>query len=110
MDTTIELPVENNSCHSKPNLTASSPDSVILQSSPHTAFSFQSKSPVTTSQPTTPRVLPRTSSNIPTNFPSTSTGITPRSGNARTQENETFLASGRESLISKISPFYFFLY
>ena len=31
MDTTIKLPVKDNSCHSTPNLLASSPDSGILQ-------------------------------------------------------------------------------
>ena len=36
IDTTIKLLVEDNSCHSMPNLLASSPDSGIPQSSPHT--------------------------------------------------------------------------
>ena len=84
MDTTIESPVEDNSRHSTPNLLASSPDSGIPQSSPHTPLSFQSESPVITSQPTTPSLLPRTFSINPTNLPSTSTDATPRSRNAGT--------------------------
>ena len=73
IDTTIKSPVKDNSCHSTPHLLASSPDSGIPQSSPHTPLSFQSESPVITSQPTTPR----TSLN-PNNFQSTSTDTTPR--------------------------------
>ena len=80
MDTTITSPVKDNSCHSTPNLLASSPDSGIPQSSPQTPLSFQSESPVITSQPTTPRP----SSNNPNNFQSTSTDTTPRSRNAGT--------------------------
>ena len=80
MDTTFK----DNSCHSRPNLLASSLDSGIPQSSPHTLLSFQSESLVITSQPTTPCLLPRTSSINPTNLPSTSTGTTPRSRNAGT--------------------------
>ena len=87
MDTTIKSPVKDNSCHSTPNLIASSPDSGIPQSSPHTPLSFQSESPVITSQPTTPGPLPRTSSINPNNFQSTSTGNTPRSRNAGTLRN-----------------------
>ena len=87
MDTTIKSPVKDNSCHSTPNLLASSPDSGIPQSSPHTPLSFQSESPVITSQPTTRGPLPRTSSINPTNLPSTSTGTTPRSRNAGTLRN-----------------------
>ena len=41
MDTTNDSPVEDNSCHSTRNLLASSPDSGIPQSSPHTPLSFQ---------------------------------------------------------------------
>ena len=78
MDTTIKSPVKDNSCHSTPNLLASSPDSGIPQSSPHTPLSFQSESPVITSQPTTPSLLPCTSSINPNIFQSTSTGTTPR--------------------------------
>ena len=87
MDTTIKSPVKDNSCHSTPNLLANSPDSGIPQSSPHTPLSFQSESPVTTSQPTTPIPLPRTFINNRTNLPSTSTGTTPRSRNAGTLRN-----------------------
>ena len=87
MDTTIKLPVKDNSCHSTPNLLASSPDSGIPQSSPHTLLSFQSESPVITIQPTTPSPLSRTSNINPTNLPSTSTGTTPRSRNAGTLRN-----------------------
>ena len=87
MDTTIRSPVKDNSCHSTPNLLASSPDSGFPQSSPHTLLSFQSESAVITSQPTTPIPLPRTSSINPTNLPSTSTGVTPRSRNAGTLRN-----------------------
>ena len=86
MDTTIKSPVKDNSCHSRPNLSASSPDSGIPQSS-HTPLSFQTESPVITSQPTTPSPLPFTSSINPTNLPSTGTGTTPRSRNAGTLRN-----------------------
>ena len=84
IDTTITSPVKDNSCHSTPNLLASSPDSGIPQSSPHTPLSFKSESPVITSQPTTLSPLPRTSSSNPNNFQSTSTGASPRSRNAGT--------------------------
>ena len=84
MDTTIKSPLKDNSCHSTPNLLASPPDSGIPQSSPHTPLSFQSASPVITSQPTKPSLLPRTAGIIPNNFQSTSTGATPRSRNAGT--------------------------
>ena len=84
---TIKSPVKDNSCHLTPNLLASSNDSGIPQSSPPTPFSIQPESPVITSQPTTPSPLPRTSSNNPTNLPSTSTGTTPRSRNAGTLRN-----------------------
>ena len=87
MDTTIKSPVKDNSCHSTPNLSASSPDSGIPPSSPHTPLSFQSESPLITSQPTTPSPLPRNSSINPNNFQSTSTGTTPRSRNAGTLRN-----------------------
>ena len=87
MDTTIKSPVKDNSCHSTPRLLASSPDSGIPQSSPQTPLSFQSQSPVNTSQPTTPSPLPRFSSTNPTNLPSTSTGTTQRSRNAETLRN-----------------------
>ena len=87
MDTTIKSPVESNSCHSTPNLLASSPDSGIPQTFPHSPLSFQSESPVIASQPTTPSPLPRTSSINPNNFQSTSTGTTPRSTNAGTSRN-----------------------
>ena len=87
MDTTIKSPVKDNSCHSTPNLLASSPDSGIPQSSPHTPLSFQSESPVITNQPTTPSPLRRTSSFNPNNFQSTNTGTTPRSRNAGTLRN-----------------------
>ena len=60
MDTTIKSPVKDNSCHSTPNLLASSPDSGILQSSPHSPLSFEMESPVITSQRTTPSSLPNT--------------------------------------------------
>ena len=87
MDSTIKLPVEDNSCHSTPTLSASSPDSGNPQSSPRNPLSFQSESPVITSQPITPSPLPRTSCINPTNFTSTSTGTTPRSRNAGTLRN-----------------------
>ena len=87
IDTTFNSPVNDNSCHSTPNLLASSPDSGIPQSSPHTPLSFQSESPVITSHPTTLSLLPGTSSNNPDNFQSTSTGTTPRSRNAGTLQN-----------------------
>ena len=87
MNTTIKSPVIDNSCHSTPNLLASSTDSGIPQSSPHTLPSFQPESPVITSQPTIPSPLPRTSSINPTNLPSTSTDATPRSRNAGTLRN-----------------------
>ena len=86
-DTTNTSPVNDNSCHSTPNLSVSSPDSGIPQSSPHTPISFQSESLVITSQPTTPSRLPHTTSFNPTNLPSTSTGTTPRSRNAKTLRN-----------------------
>ena len=79
--------LKDNSCFSTPNLLGISPDSGIPQYSPHTPLSFQPESPVTTSQPTTPSPLPRTSSFSPTNLPSTSTGTTPRSRNAGTLRN-----------------------
>ena len=87
METTIKSPVKDNSCHSTPYLLASSPDSGIPQSSLHTPLSFQSESPVITSQPTTPSPLLRTSCNNPTHFQSTSTGTNPRSRNAGTLQN-----------------------
>ena len=87
MDTITKSTVKDNSCHSTPNLLPSSPDSGIPQSSPHTPFSFQSESPVITSQPTTPSPLTRTSSINPTNLPSTSTDTNPRSRNAGTLRN-----------------------
>ena len=87
MDTTIKSPVKYNSCHSTPNLLASSLDSGIPQLSPHTHLSFQSESPVITSQPSTPSPLPRTSGINPTNLSSTSTGTTPRSRKAGTLRN-----------------------
>ena len=87
MDTTIKSPVKDNSCHSTPNLLASSLDSGIPQSSPHTRLSFQSGSPVITSQPITPSPLPRTSSNNLNNFQSTNTGATLRSRNTGTLRN-----------------------
>ena len=87
MDTTNKSPVEDNSCHSTPNLLATSPDSGIPQSSLHTLLSFQSESPVITSQPTTPSPLPRTPSINSKNFQSTSTGAIPRSRNAGTLRN-----------------------
>ena len=83
MDTTFISPVKDNICHSTPNLLASSPDSGIPQSSPHTPLSFPPGSPVRTSQPTTRSPLPRTSSVNPNNI-STSTGTTPRSRNSGT--------------------------
>ena len=86
-DTTIKPPVKDNSCHSTPNLLASSPDSGIPQSSPHTPLSFQSESPVISSKPTTHSHLPRTSSINPNNSQSTSTGTTPRSRNSGTLRN-----------------------
>ena len=87
MDTTIMSHVKDNSCHSTPNLLASSPDSGIPQTSPHTPLSFQSELPVITSQSTTPSPLPRTSIINPNNFQSTSTDTTPRSRNAGTLRN-----------------------
>ena len=87
MDTRFNSPVKDTSCHSTPSLLASSPDSGIPQSSPQTPLSFQSQSPVNTSQPTTPSPLPRISSTNPTNLPSTSTGTTPRSRNTGTIRN-----------------------
>ena len=87
MDTTIKSPVKDNRGHSTPNLLASSPDSGIPQSSLHTPLSFQSESPVITSQPTTPSPLPRSSSINPNNSQSTSTDTTPRSRNAGTLRN-----------------------
>ena len=87
MDTTITLPVKGSSCHSTPNLLASSPDSCIPQSSPHAPLSFQSESPVIISQPTTPSPLARTASSNPNNSQSTCTGTIPRSRNAGTLRN-----------------------
>ena len=87
MDTTIKSPVKDNSCHSTPNLLASSGDSAIPQSTPHTSLSFQLESPVTISQPTTPSPLARSTSFNPTNFPSTSSSTAPRSRNAATLRN-----------------------
>ena len=101
IDTTIKSPVKGNSCHSTPNLVASSPDSGIPQSSPQTLHSFKPESPVITSQPTTPRILSRTSSTNPTNLPSTSTGTTPRSRKQTLYEK--FLAIGTEKHTSKFS-------
>ena len=68
-------------------ISASSLDSGIPRSSPHTPLSFQSETPVITSQPTTPSPLPRTSIINPTNLPTTSTDTTPRSRNAGTIRN-----------------------
>ena len=87
METTIKLPVKDNSCHSTPTLSASSPDSGFPQSSPQTHLSFQSESPVITSQPTTPSPVPCTANFNPTNLPSTSTGTNLRSRNAKTLRN-----------------------
>ena len=86
-DKTIKSPVKDNSCTSTPNLLASSTDSGIPQSTPHTPLSFQSESPVIPSQPTTPSLLPHTTSFNPTNLASTNTGTTPRSRNAGTLRN-----------------------
>ena len=106
-DTTIKLPVKDNGCHSRLNLLASSPDSGIPQPFPHTPLSFQSESPVITSQTTAPRPLPCTSSINPTNLSSTFTGTTPRPRSAGLYE--IFLASGTESHTSSFSViFYYF--
>ena len=78
LETTFKLPVKDNSCHLMPNFLASSLDSGIPQSPPHTPLSFQSESPVITSQSTTPSLLPRATNFNPTNLPSTSAGPTPR--------------------------------
>ena len=87
MDKAIKFPVEDNSCNSMPNLLTSSPDSGIPQLSPHTSLSFQSETPVITSQPNTPSPLFRTFSINPTNLPSSSTGTIPCSRNAETLRN-----------------------
>ena len=87
MDTTFNSPNKDGNSQSTPNYLASSLDSGIPQSSPYTPLSFQLESPVIISQPTTPSFLPRTSSINPTNLPSTITGTTPRSGNARTLQS-----------------------
>ena len=87
LDNNIKSPVNYNSCHSTPNLLASSPDSSIPQLSPHTPFTFQQESPVITSQSTTPGPFSRTSSINPKNFQSTSTVTTPRSKNAGISQN-----------------------
>ena len=41
MDTTVNSPAKNNSCHSTPEALTSSPDFGIPHSSPHTRLSFQ---------------------------------------------------------------------
>ena len=111
MDTTIKSPVKDNSCQSTPNVLASS-DSGIPQSTPHTPLSFQSESPVITSQPSTPSLLPRTSSINPTNLPQIKLAL------LHAQETlelyEIFLASGTECHTSIFShlllPFHLVLY
>ena len=103
MDTIFKSPVKDKNCLLTPNLSASSPDSGIQQPSPNTPLSFQSESSVITSHPTSHCLLPRTSGIDLKNFQSTSTGKTPRS---KTQEfYEVSLASGKESHLSKLSPF-----
>ena len=87
MDTTFNSPNKDSNSHATPNLLASPRDSGIPQSSLHTPLSFQSESPVITSQPTTPSLLSRTSSVNPTNFLSTSTGTIPRSKKPGTLRN-----------------------
>ena len=109
-DTSTRLLAKGNSWLSTPNPLANSPVSGIQQSSPHTPLSFQSESPVITSQPTAPSSLPRASVIIPTYFPSISTGTSPRSRNAGNILQEILPASGTESHISKNSPFSLFLY
>ena len=100
MDTIIKSPVKDNSWHSTPNFLTNSLDSGFPQSSLNTPISYQWESLVTTSQPTTPSPLFRTTSFNPTNLPSTNTGTSPRSTNAGTLRNiQIFLASGTESIL-----------
>ena len=82
-DTCFISHVKDNSCHSTPNVLASSHKSGIPQSSSQTLLSFPLESPVITSQPTKPSLLPCTSSNNHNNFQSTSTGTTPLSRSTR---------------------------
>ena len=86
-DTTIKLPVKNNSYHSTQKLLASSLDSKNPQLSAHTPLSFQPESAVITSQPTTPSLFSCTSSINPTIFQSNNPGTTPSSRMARTLRN-----------------------
>ena len=81
MDTVFKSPMNDNICHSTPNILAGSLDSAIRQSFPHTALSFQLGPPIITSHPTTPSLLPSTSSINRSNFQSADTGTTPRSEN-----------------------------
>ena len=82
MDTTFNLPINDNICHSTPNFLASSPGSGIHHLSPHTPFSIQLESPVITRQSTTPSPSPCSCSINLNNFQSTDTVTTPRSRNA----------------------------
>ena len=110
MDTTNTSPLNDNSCHSTPNLLASSVDSGVPQSSPHNPLSFQVESPVITSQPTTPSLLSRPSSINPNNVQSTSTGATPCSRNAGTLRNiPPEYRVVRKAIFFKFLPFYLFL-
>ena len=113
MDTSITLPVKGNSCHSTPNLLASSPDSGIPQSSPHAPLSFQSESPVIISQPTTPSLLALWLELLAVIQITLSQPVLALFHAQETQElYEIFLASGTESHTSKFSLifYYFFLY
>ena len=108
IDTTDRLPLKDNSCHSTPNLLASSPDSGIPQSSPHTPLSFQSESPVITSQPTHLVLYLALLVVFLTNF---SQPVLALSHAQETQElYEIFLASGTESHNSKISLIFYYLF
>ena len=108
MDTTIKSPVKDNSCHSTPNLLASSPDSGIPQSFPHTPLSFQSESPVITSQPTTPVLYLAPLVLILTIFSQLVLALL--HARETLELYEIFLASGTESHTSKNSLIFYYLF
>ena len=110
MDTIIKSPVKDNSWHSTPNFLTNSLDSGFPQSSPKTPISYQSESLVTTSQPTTPSPLLRTTSFNPTNLPSTDTGTSPRSTNAETLRNIPREWYGKHTSKFSLIFYYLFLY
>ena len=84
MNTTLNSPVKDKKCHSTLNILASSHDSGIPLSSPHTLLSVEQGSPVKFSQANTPSFLPSTFIVNPNNIPSTKSGYTPSSKETKT--------------------------